>query len=106
MTTDAPPLQANATRDLAEFAAGPTFEQIPAEVVRHAKLCLLDGLGVCLHGATLPWTRIVQDMVIAEGGNGRVSIWGRGNAPPGRRRCWPTARPGMRSRWTISTRSR
>ncbi len=78
MTTDAPPLQANATRDLAEFAAALTFEQIPAEVVRHAKLCLLDGLGVCLHGATLPWTRIVQDMVIAEGGNGRVSIWGRG----------------------------
>ena len=78
MTTEAAPLQANATRDLAGFAAGLSFEQIPNEVVQHAKLCLLDGLGVCLHGATLPWTRIVQDMVIAEGGNGKVSIWGRG----------------------------
>ena len=78
MTSEAPPLQANATRDLAVFAAALVYEQIPAEVVTRAKLCLLDGLGVCLHGATLPWTRIVQDMLIAEGGNGKVSIWGRG----------------------------
>lgn len=84
MTTS--PLLANATRDLAAFAAGLTFNSIPPQVVQHAKLCLLDGIGVCLHGASLPWTRIVQDMVIAEGGNGTASIWGRA-----RRTSWSQA---------------
>ena len=78
MAEAAPPLLAHATRDLAVFTADLTFADIPPNVVEHAKLCLLDGIGVCLHGATLPWTRIVQDMVIGEGGNGQVSIWGRG----------------------------
>jgi aconitate decarboxylase len=78
MTTSPSPLLADATRDLAAFAAGLAFDGIPPEVVQRAKLCLLDGIGVCLHGAALPWTAIVQDMVIAEGGNGAVSIWGRG----------------------------
>lgn len=78
MTTSEPSLQANATRDLAAFAAGLNFEDIPDAAVQHAKLCLLDGIGVCLHGAALPWTGMVQDMVIAEGGNAQASIWARG----------------------------
>lgn len=53
------------------------FEDISHAAVQHAKLCLLDGVGVCLHGAALPWTGMVQDMVIAEGGNAQASIWGR-----------------------------
>ena len=78
MAASQPPLLAHATRDLARFAAGVEFRQIPAGVIEHAKLCLLDGIGVCLHGAALPWTRMVQDMVLAEGGGGTVSLWGRG----------------------------
>lgn len=78
MTTSKQTLLAGATSDLAAFATGLTVRDIPPEVVQRIKLCLLDGLGVCLHGAALPWTRIVQDMVMAEGGNGTVSIWGRG----------------------------
>ncbi len=78
MTDAAVPLLMDATRDLARFAADLQFDSIPPDVVQQAKRCLLDGIGVCLHGATLPWTRIVQDMIIAEGGNGTVSIWGRG----------------------------
>ena len=67
MSASVPPLQMNATADLAAFAATLTFEQIPSAVVERTKLCLLDGIGVCLFGATLPWTRHVQDMVRAEG---------------------------------------
>ena len=67
MSASVPPLQTNATADLAAFAATLTFEQIPSAVVERTKLCLLDGIGVCLFGATLPWTRHVQDMVRAEG---------------------------------------
>jgi aconitate decarboxylase len=67
VSASVPPLQENATAELAAFAAALTFEQIPPAVVERAKLCLLDGIGVCLFGATLPWTRHVQDMVRAEG---------------------------------------
>ncbi len=74
--TQAAPLLANATRDLAEFAAGLAFENIPQAVVEHAKLCVLDGLGVALFGAGLPWTGHVRDLAIAEGGTPAASFWG------------------------------
>ena len=48
MSASLPPLQPHATRDLAAFASGLTFADIPAAVVGRAKLCLLDGIGVCL----------------------------------------------------------
>ena len=50
--TQAAPLLANATRDLARFAAGLRFEHIPAPVIDHVKLCILDGLGVALFGTS------------------------------------------------------
>lgn len=78
MSASLPPLQPHATRDLAAFASGLTFADIPAAVVGRAKLCLLDGIGVCLQGATLPWTRIVQDMVATEGARGAASVFARG----------------------------
>ncbi len=70
------PLLANATRDLARFAAQLRFEDIPVAVVDHAKLCLLDGLGVALFGAFLPWTAHVRDLAIAEGATPAASFWG------------------------------
>jgi 2-methylcitrate dehydratase PrpD len=67
-----------ATRELASFAAGLTFEAIPASVVEHAKLLVLDGIGVCLYGSALPWTRMVQDLALSEGAQGAASVWGTG----------------------------
>jgi hypothetical protein len=58
----------HATRELASFAARTGFADIPSEVIERIKLSLIDGLGVCLHGATLPWTRKVCDLVLEEGG--------------------------------------
>jgi 2-methylcitrate dehydratase PrpD len=63
LSASLPPLQENATADLAAFASALTYEQIPATVIARVRLSLLDGIGVCLHGATLPWTRHVQDLV-------------------------------------------
>ena len=74
----APPLLAGATRRLATFAAELRFADLPAAVVSQAKLSLLDGIGVCLHGATLPWTRLVQAMVLAEGAAPAASVWATG----------------------------
>jgi 2-methylcitrate dehydratase PrpD len=70
-----PSLQEHATADLAAFASALTYEQIPAAVIDRVRLSLLDGIGVCLYGATLPWTRHVQDLVRAEGGNPVATIF-------------------------------
>jgi 2-methylcitrate dehydratase PrpD len=74
--TQAAPLLANATGDLARFAAGLSFQDIPARVVDHAKLCVLDGLGVALFGAGLPWTGHVRELARAEQSAPIASFWG------------------------------
>lgn len=78
MSASKPPLLLNATRDLAQFSATLQFDDIPSEVVDHIKLSILDSIGVCLHGVTLPWTRHVQDMVEAEGAQAEASIFASG----------------------------
>jgi aconitate decarboxylase len=79
MSSSEPSLLPHATRTLAEFAATTRFDQIPADVIERIKLSLLDGLGVCLQGATLPWTRLVQEVAGHEGGKPAASIWGSGH---------------------------
>ena len=74
--TQAAPLLANATRDLAGFAAGLRFDDIPPDVVEHVKLCVLDGIGVALFGAALPWTEHVREVARAEGATPVASFWG------------------------------
>ncbi|MPZ47455.1 MAG: hypothetical protein GEV05_29675, partial [Betaproteobacteria bacterium] len=78
MSASQPPLLPNATRELARFSAELRFEDIPAHVIAHMKLSLLDSIGVCLHGVTLPWTRHVQSLVEAEGAAPQASIFGSG----------------------------
>jgi 2-methylcitrate dehydratase PrpD len=72
------PLQENATRDLAQFAATLQFEAIPCEVIEKLKLLALDGIGCCIFGATLPWTRKVAELVKNEGGRPVASVFGSG----------------------------
>ena len=78
MSSSQAPLLENATRDLAAFASRLKFEDIPRDAVEHMKDCVLDSIGCCLHGVTLPWTRKVQEMVLAEGGLPAASIFGGG----------------------------
>jgi len=66
------------TRQLAEFASGLRYQDLPSAVVEHAKLCVLDNLGVSLFGSTLPWTRLLTEMVHAEKAAPRATIWGQG----------------------------
>jgi 2-methylcitrate dehydratase PrpD len=54
------------TRRLAEFSAALRFEQLPGEVVNKAKLCVLDTLGCCIFGASLPPVRTLADVAAAE----------------------------------------
>ena len=71
-------LKENATRDLARFAASLRFEDVPHGVIEKIKLLALDAIGCCIHGATLPWTRRVAELVEGEGGRPVASIFGRG----------------------------
>jgi 2-methylcitrate dehydratase PrpD len=66
MTIPSSSLNNNASEQLAGFCANLRFEDIPADVIAHIKLSILDGLGCCLVGSTLPWTRKVRDMIDAE----------------------------------------
>ena len=74
--TDAPRPGASETADLAAFAANLRFEDIPSNVVAHAKLCFRDGLACCLFGMTQPWTRMLVELALEEGGNPRAGILG------------------------------
>jgi 2-methylcitrate dehydratase PrpD len=73
-----PPLLADATRDLARFGATLRYEDIPAEVIARIKLSLLDSLGCCLFGATLPWTQKVAELAEQEGAKPVASLLGLG----------------------------
>ncbi len=78
MSQPAACLQEHATRDLARFAAALRFEDIPREVIEKIKLLALDGIGCCVYGATLPWTRQVAELVEHEGGRPVASVFGSG----------------------------
>jgi len=78
MSSNKPPLLADATRDLARFGAALRYEDIPAEAIARIKLSLLDSLGCCLFGATLPWTRKVAELADAEGSKPVATLIGLG----------------------------
>jgi len=79
MSSSEPSLLPGATHELAQFAVTTGFENIPTEVIERIKLSLIDGLGVCLHGARLPWTRTIYEYVQEEGGRALASVWGTGH---------------------------
>jgi 2-methylcitrate dehydratase PrpD len=78
LSSTQPPLLADATRDLARFGAALRYEDIPAEVIARIKLSLLDSLGCCLFGATLPWTQKVAALADHESAKPVATLIGLG----------------------------
>jgi 2-methylcitrate dehydratase PrpD len=66
----------HATARLGAWIASTSFEDLPTQVVGKAKECVLDALGCCLFGVTQPWTRMVIDMVLEQGGAPQCAIPG------------------------------
>jgi len=64
------------TRSLAEYIAGSTFEAIPAHVVAHIKLLVLDTLGTGLLGAAMPWSERLRATLAASEAPGDAAVWG------------------------------
>jgi 2-methylcitrate dehydratase PrpD len=72
-----------AIEELAHFAAGTTWETIPEPVRKHAKLVLLDTLGVILAGSLQAEVAETRARLIATGGRG-ATVYAPG---------WPTTDP-------------
>jgi 2-methylcitrate dehydratase PrpD len=69
--------------ELARFAGETGWDDIPQAVQRHAKLVVLDTLGVILAGTERPEVRALRERLDATAGTG-ATIYGRG---------WPTSDP-------------
>jgi 2-methylcitrate dehydratase PrpD len=65
-----------AAQTLADFATRLQFEQIPGAVVELAKDCVIDSVGVCAFGSTVPSSRPVLAYAERYGKGGRSSILG------------------------------
>ena len=65
-----------AARTLADFAVGLQFEQIPTAVTERAKDCVIDIVGVCAFGSTVPSSKILLAYADHYGKGGRSSILG------------------------------
>jgi 2-methylcitrate dehydratase PrpD len=78
MSASKPPLLPDATRDLARFGASLRYEDLPPEVVERIKSSILDSLGCCLFGSTLPWTRKVAELADHEAARPVASLLGMG----------------------------
>ena len=78
MTSSKEPLRKN----LAGFINGVSFEEFPAQVVRQAKLCILDLIGVSIAGSVQKTTSIVRELFSAPGCNGEATVWFSGPKVP------------------------
>jgi 2-methylcitrate dehydratase PrpD len=76
---------AGETKALVALAAALRYEDIPAPVIAITKACIVDTVGVCLFGSTLPWGKSVEDYARHVGSNGASTVLStslpRGSAP-------------------------
>src|SRR5258707_9252011 len=72
------------TQRLGQWVSELTLEAVPADVVAHLKLCLLDSIGCGLYGAAQRWGKIAGDVVVGFSGGGVSSLFGRAEkvSPP------------------------
>jgi 2-methylcitrate dehydratase PrpD len=63
------------TRALAEFIAGAKFSELPPAIVEHAKLFVLDTLGVGIYGTSLPWCERLRATAEAMEAPGKAAVW-------------------------------
>src|SRR5262245_2311476 len=65
------------SRELVEHLAHLTVEQVGADVLRDARIRLVDGLGCGLYGARMPWGKMIADFAYAEKSQGNATVLGR-----------------------------
>ena len=68
------PVLTTASSKLVEFLLSRTLDNLPADVVRIARLRLLDTLGCGLYGARTPWGKILSEVVYEEQSHGGATV--------------------------------
>jgi len=63
-------------RKLANFILNTSFQTLPAGVIRCAKRCILDLMGVSFAGAPQRTTTIIRGLISAAGGIEEATVWG------------------------------
>ena len=67
---------ATASTRLVEYLAALKETEVESRLMQHASMAVLDNIGCGLYGARQPWGRIVREFVLAEGGQGRATLYG------------------------------
>src|SRR5262245_50060336 len=65
------------SRQLVEHLAHLTVDQLGADVLRDARIRLLDWLGCGLYGAQMLWGKMIADFAYAEKSQGVATVFGR-----------------------------
>jgi 2-methylcitrate dehydratase PrpD len=65
-----------AAQTLARFATELQYDRIPGDVIERAKACVIDTVGACTYGSTLPWSKIVIGYAEQYGRGGHSTILG------------------------------
>src|SRR5205085_4645236 len=71
---------ANETVELARYASGLRYRDLPANVVQRAKGTIADTIATIAYGAHLPWSRMVIDYAKRNGVRGKSRILAPGGA--------------------------
>ena len=61
VATKPSPATQNRSGHMVEFLLSLKFEELPADLIREARVRLLDGLGCGLYGGIMPWGRIAAE---------------------------------------------
>lgn len=67
---------------IAAHVAGLQYERLPARIVEHAKLLMLDTLAVAWAGSDAPGCREVHDLFATDGGASQATCWAYGTRLP------------------------
>src|SRR5215475_13774194 len=70
------------TLTLADFASTLSYEAIPTAVREATKQYLLDTIGCGIYGSHTPWAKIVNQLIMEQGGRPEATLWLQGFRGP------------------------
>src|ERR687888_2141261 len=70
------------TRTLAAFASTLSYEAIPPAVREATKQYLLDTIGCGIYGSQTPWAKVVNQLIVEQGGRPEATLWLHGFRGP------------------------
>src|SRR5215475_10299609 len=73
---------ATPTRTLAAFASTLSYEAIPTVVCEATKQYLFDTIGCGIYGSQTPWAKILNQLILEQGGRPEATLWLQGFRGP------------------------